>query len=42
MQIIVMGPGQKILTRVRSGQFFVGRVGPGQPPMNLENYSPKP
>jgi len=37
-----MGSGQKICTRVLSSQFFDAWVGMGhQPPMNLENTTPK-
>jgi len=28
---VVIGPGQKVLIRIRLGQFFVARVGSGQP-----------
>jgi len=28
---VVMGPGQKYLTQVRLGEFFVAQVKPGQP-----------
>jgi len=45
---LVMGPGQKILTRVGSGQFFVARVGSGQVGsaiyglgLNLKNFPKK-
>jgi len=37
MFFVAMGSGQKLLTRVRSGQFFDAQVGPGQPHLNLEN-----
>jgi len=33
MIFVVMGPGQKLLTRVRSGQYFVARIVSGQPSM---------
>jgi len=41
---VVMGPGQKFLTRVGSGQFFVARVASGQPFMGwvgIWKISPK-
>jgi len=41
---LVMGPGQKFLTRVGSGQFFVALVGSGQPIMvwvRIRKISPK-
>jgi len=50
-KLVVMGPGQKILTRVGSGQFFVARVGPvrvshllfgfefGKFPIKMSNFS---
>jgi len=34
MSLVVMGPGQKFLTRVGSGQFFVARV-------RIWKFSPK-
>jgi len=42
--LVVMGPGQKFLTRVGSGQFFVALVGSGQPFMvwvRIWKISPK-
>jgi len=47
--MIVMGPGEKFLTWVESGQFFVVRVGPGRVshlwfgfgkfPLKMSNFS---